>query len=204
MLEYLPASQPDDWLNLLDNYQFVRYKLVSKNFNWGKAIVLRSNLGNLEIGTLRVPGKQRRQGLAMESTEKKYIEDKVRRSDSLRDSYASRTKQIFALVSMVGFAGSAIFGIVSLFTSGLSSQHQQKPVPAAAVSQESLLAAQEREYETVLRREPQNQTALEGLANVRLEMNNKLGAIEPLEKLVKLNPGRSDYQALLGQAKGKK
>ena len=139
----------------------------------------------------------------MESIQKKSSSIPVRKGDSLRDSYASRIKQIFAFVSMVGFGGSAIFGMVSLFSSGLSSQHQQKPV-AAAVSQESLLAAQERGYETVLRREPQNQTALEGLANVRLEMNNKLGAIEPLEKLVKLNPGRADYQALLEQAKGKK
>jgi cytochrome c-type biogenesis protein CcmH/NrfG len=158
----------------------------------GGAIVLRSNLGNLDIGALRVPGKQRRQGLAMESTQKKSSDSRVHRSD--------RIKQIFALVSMVSFGGSAIFGIVSLFTSGLSSQHQQKPV-AAAVSQESLLAAQERGYETVLQREPQNQTALEGLANVRLGMNNGKGAIEPLEKLVKLNPDRADYQALLGQVK---
>jgi cytochrome c-type biogenesis protein CcmH/NrfG len=139
----------------------------------------------------------------MESIQKKSSDRLVRKGDSLRDSYASRTKQIFALVSMVGFAGSAIFGIVSLFSSGLSSQHQQKQV-AAVVSQESLLAAQERGYETVLRREPQNQTALEGLANVRLEMNNGKGAIEPLEKLVKLHPDRADYQALLAQAKGKK
>jgi cytochrome c-type biogenesis protein CcmH/NrfG len=102
---------------------------------------------------------------------------------------------------MVSFGGSTIFGIVSLFASGLSSQHQQKPT--AAVSQESLLAAQERGYETVLQREPQNQTALEGLANVRLQMNNQVGAIEPLEKLVKLNPDRADYKELLGQAKGK-
>lgn len=131
----------------------------------------------------------------MESTQKKSSDRPVNRGD--------RTKQIFALVSMVSFGGSAIFGIVSLFSSGLSSQHQQKQA-AVAVSEESLLAAQERGYVTVLQREPQNQTALEGLANVRLEMNNKVGAIEPLEKLVKLNPDRADYQALLGQAKGKK
>jgi cytochrome c-type biogenesis protein CcmH/NrfG len=132
----------------------------------------------------------------MESIQKKSGDSRVQKSD--------RTKQIFALVSMVSFGGSAIFGIVSLFSSGLSSQHRQKPVAVAAVSQESLLAVQEREYETVLRREPQNQTALEGLANVRLGMNNKVGAIEPLEKLVRLNPDRADYQALLAQAKGKK
>jgi len=141
-----------------------------------------------------VPGKQPRQELAMESTEKKSSNSRVHRSD--------RIKQIFALVSMVSFGGSAIFGVVSLFTSGLSSQHQQKSAPVA-VSQESLLAAQERGYETVLQREPQNQTALEGLANVRLQMNNQGGAIEPLEKLVKLNPDRADYKALLGHAKGK-
>jgi cytochrome c-type biogenesis protein CcmH/NrfG len=131
----------------------------------------------------------------MESTQKKSSNSPVRKGD--------RIKQIFALVSMVSFGGSAIFGIVSLFSSGLSSQHQQKQAPVA-VSQESLLAAKERGYVTVLQREPQNQTALEGLANVRLEMNNGKGAIEPLEKLVKLNPDRADYKVLLGQAKGKK
>lgn len=104
----------------------------------------------------------------MESTQKKSGDGLVNKRD--------RTKQIFALVSMVSFGGSAIFGIVSLFSSGLSSQHQQKQA-AVAVSQESLLAAKERGYVTVLQREPQNQTALEGLANVRLEMNNQAGAI---------------------------
>jgi cytochrome c-type biogenesis protein CcmH/NrfG len=131
----------------------------------------------------------------MESTQKKSGDRRVRKGD--------RIKQIFALVSMVGFGGSAIFGIVSLFSSGLSSQHQQKQA-AVAVSHESLLAAQERGYLTVLQREPQNQTALEGLANVRLEMDNRVGAIEPLEKLVKLHGDRADYKVLLGQVKGKK
>ena len=135
----------------------------------GGAIVGRSNLGILEIGALPVPVKQRRQELAMQSTQKKSSPRPVNKGD--------RIKQIFALVSMVGFGGSAIFGVVTLFSSGLSSQHQQKQA-TAAVSQESLLAAQERGYETVLQREPQNQTALEGLANVRLQMNNQVGAIE--------------------------
>ncbi|TAE41812.1 MAG: tetratricopeptide repeat protein [Oscillatoriales cyanobacterium] len=131
----------------------------------------------------------------MESTQKKSSDSQVRKGD--------RIKQIFAFVSMAGFAGSTIFGMVSLFSSGLSSQHRQKPVAAVVVSQESLLAAQERGYETVLQREPQNQTALEGLANVRLEMDDRVGAIEPLEKLVKLNGDRADYQALLGKARQK-
>ncbi len=128
----------------------------------------------------------------MESTQKKSSDRPVNRGD--------RIKQIFALVSMAGFAGSTIFGMVSLFSSGLSSQHQQKSAPVA-VSQESLLAAKERGYVTVLQREPQNQTALEGLANVRLEMNNGKGAIEPLEKLVKLHGDRADYKQLLGQVR---
>ena len=142
-----------------------------------------------------MPGNLLCKGLTMESTQKKSGDGLVNKRD--------RTKQIFALVSMVSFGGSAIFGIVSLFSSGLSSQHQQKQA-AVAVSQESLLAAKERGYVTVLQREPENQTALEGLANVRLEMDDKVGAIEPLEKLVKLNPDRADYKQLLGQAKGKK
>ena len=131
----------------------------------------------------------------MESTQKKSSNIPVRKGD--------RIKQIFAFVSMAGFAGSTIFGIVSLFSSGLSDQHQQKQTPVV-VSQESLLAAKERGYMGVLHREPQNQTALEGLANVRLEMKDGKGAIEPLEKLVKLHGDRADYKALLRQAKGKK
>ncbi|WP_293335626.1 tetratricopeptide repeat protein [Microcoleus sp. CAWBG58] len=138
----------------------------------------------------------------MESIQKKSSDSVVRKGDSLRDSYASRIKQIFAFLSMAGFAGSTIFGMVSLFSSGLSSQHQQKQTPVV-VSQESLLAAKERGYMGGLQREPQNVTALEGLANVRLEMGNRVGAIEPLEKLVKLHPGRVDYKELLAQAKGK-
>ena len=82
-----------------------------------------------------MPGNRLGKGLTMESTQKKSSDSRVHKGD--------RIKQIFAFVSMAGFAGSTIFGMVSLFGSGLSSQHQQKQTPAV-VSQESLLAAQER------------------------------------------------------------
>ena len=69
-----------------------------------------------------MPGKQRRQELAMESTQKKSSPRPLNKGD--------RIKQIFALVSMVSFGGSAIFGMVSLLGSGLSTQHQQKQATA--------------------------------------------------------------------------
>ncbi|MFO7145156.1 hypothetical protein B9T16_28820, partial [Arthrospira sp. PCC 8006] len=60
---------------------------------------------------------------------------------------------------------------------------------------------QERGYQSVLQREPENQTALEGLVMVRLEQNQLEEAIAPLEKLVNLYPDVEDYQNLLKQLK---
>lgn len=74
-----------------------------------------------------------------------------------------------------------------------------------AGDKKSELQAQEKAYEAVLQREPENQTALKGLLQTRLEMvqqgSGDVGeVIEPLEKLAKLNPEQTNYQVLLGQA----
>lgn len=77
--------------------------------------------------------------------------------------------------------------------------------PATTDARKSELQAQEKAYEAVLQREPENQTALKGLLQTRLEMV-QLGSsdvkevIEPLKKLVKLNPEQTNYQVLLAQA----
>ncbi|MFM5889767.1 MAG: tetratricopeptide repeat protein, partial [Dolichospermum sp.] len=58
-------------------------------------------------------------------------------------------------------------------------------------------------YELVLQREPNNQTALEKLSILRLNLGDKQGAIALIEKLVKLHPDRQDYQTVLRDVKTK-
>ncbi|NEP06538.1 MAG: tetratricopeptide repeat protein, partial [Okeania sp. SIO4D6] len=72
---------------------------------------------------------------------------------------------------------------------------------AAVVSVEEQLQKRARGYESVLEREPENVTALEGLVKVRLEMGDRKGAIAPLEKLVNFYPDREDYKVVLEQVR---
>lgn len=70
----------------------------------------------------------------------------------------------------------------------------------------SKLEDQARGYESVLQREPENQIALKGLLEARLQLlalkqGNVKDVIEPLEKLAKLNPDQTKYAVLLAQAK---
>lgn len=119
--------------------------------------------------------------------------------DMSRRKRTQRIQQVFALVGIVGFAGSTIFGTAQLFGSNVQKPAQQNTTDAVPV--ESPLVGQARGYEMVLQREPENQTALEGLVNVRLQMKDYKGAVAPLEKLVKLHPDRQAYKALLAQVK---
>jgi tetratricopeptide (TPR) repeat protein len=63
------------------------------------------------------------------------------------------------------------------------------------------LEAQARGYELVLEREPDNQTALQGLIDTRIQLGDIAGVVGPLEKLVELNPEVPDYAVLLAQTK---
>ncbi|MBW4577901.1 MAG: tetratricopeptide repeat protein [Aphanothece sp. CMT-3BRIN-NPC111] len=78
-------------------------------------------------------------------------------------------------------------------------------VPNQTLSSAELaeLQSQARGYELVLQREPDNRTALRGLLDVRLQLGDLKGTLEPLEKLASLNPEQTDYMVLLAQAKQK-
>ena len=109
-----------------------------------------------------------------------------------------RFQQILTIISIVSFFGSTAYAGIAAIGSALK---QPKEAATAAASIESQLQAQERGYELVLQREPENQVALRGLMEVRLQMKDALGAVEPLEKLVKLNPSQQEYKMLLAQVK---
>lgn len=70
--------------------------------------------------------------------------------------------------------------------------------PPASSAQEEL-EARARGYALVLEREPDNQTAIQGLVDARIQLGDLEGVVEPLTKLAELNPEIPDYQILLGQ-----
>jgi tetratricopeptide (TPR) repeat protein len=98
---------------------------------------------------------------------------------------------LFALVS---------FSMMPLLTSILKSDRSSEQSHLSQVEQEKL-ASQALGYQMVLEREPDNQTALRGLLDTRLQQGDLKQAIEPLEKLAQLNPQQSDYLLLLAEAK---
>ena len=112
---------------------------------------------------------------------------------------SERKKQIlriFTAISAIAFLGSTGFGLIRMITNPV--QSTQVSTQAEDLTQQ--LQAQARGYEMVLQREPENQTALQGLVEIRLQMNDFERILEPLETLVRLHP-EEQYQTLLAKIK---
>lgn len=115
---------------------------------------------------------------------------------------------VMIILSILAFAGFSLAPLLGGILDETRTQTQPSPTPTQTVgtNQISDLQSQARGYELVLQREPNNQTALRGLLEVRLELVRlEQGSIEdvidPLEKLSELNPENRDYSILLAQAK---
>ena len=109
---------------------------------------------------------------------------------------------VVLVLAVIGFVG---FSMVPLISSAFKeSQLSTGATPPAssqtlATSQKSQLEQQARGYELVLEREPENQTALQGLVEARIQLRDLKGAIAPLEKLAASNPNQPEVRLILGQ-----
>lgn len=116
--------------------------------------------------------------------------------------------QIILGLAVLAFVGVSVLPIFGAFNNSSPSTQNSTDARGSSPSsdQKTKLADEARGYELVLQREPENQTALKGLLQARLQLltfkqGNIQGVIEPLEKLAKLNPQQSEYGVLLAQAK---
>nr|WP_228034984.1 tetratricopeptide repeat protein [Oculatella sp. LEGE 06141] len=106
------------------------------------------------------------------------------------------------IIATLAFVGLLILPFLGAFqeNSRLAGSTPASP-SASPASRQAELEAQARGYEAVLQREPENQTALRGLLDARLELGDLQGVTAPLEKLAGLNPDQPDYAILLAQVR---
>ncbi|RCJ22015.1 Tfp pilus assembly protein PilF [Nostoc minutum NIES-26] len=116
--------------------------------------------------------------------------------------------QIILALAILAFVGVSVVPIIGAFNNTPSTNQNNGSTRGSLASsdQKSKLEDEVRGYELVLQREPENQTALKGLLQARLQLlslkqGDIQGVIEPLEKLAKLNPEKTEYGVLLAQAK---
>lgn len=103
--------------------------------------------------------------------------------------------RIVTLVLGLGFAGSTLaIALSSVFSQNQSGSVSQN-IDEAAIEEQ--IQQQISGYEKVLEREPQNITALEGLAQIYLQTGNPQQAIPTLEKLVEYYPEQQQYAGIL-------
>lgn len=115
----------------------------------------------------------------------------------------SRNRWFLNIVLALGAVAFFGFSMLPLFESVIrESQPTTQATPAVSPSpvseQKSRLVNEAQSYEVVLKQEPNNEVALQGLVNARLGLGDLDGAIAPLEKLIALNP--QDFRPLLVKA----
>jgi cytochrome c-type biogenesis protein CcmH/NrfG len=106
----------------------------------------------------------------------------------------SKFTKVVVLGSGMAFLASSVLGIGGLIGKSLDKPQTKENV---AQSQNAQLQAEERGFLTVLKREPNNQTALRGLVEIRMRTGDASGTKAALEQLVKLNPTNKQYKEFL-------
>ena len=105
---------------------------------------------------------------------------------------SENSRRKFTLVAGALFAVGMGQSLITVFTAS-NSQNSAEAIDAAPQEQIDLAAG----YKIVLEREPNNQTALQGLVQVQLA-DQKFSEAKPhIEKLISLSPENEGFKALL-------
>jgi tetratricopeptide (TPR) repeat protein len=103
------------------------------------------------------------------------------------------------LFSLIIFSGIPLFA--SIFAGRQLASNSDRAIATFAPGESVKLEAEAGGYQKVLEREPENDTALRGLLEIRLKQKDLPGAIAPLEKLAQIHAEQSEYTILLARAK---
>jgi predicted Zn-dependent protease len=107
-----------------------------------------------------------------------------------------KTRQrLIMIISGLFFLGSVSVPLVGMFTRQSPSEDTITNTQQQAMLEQ--LKAQEKGYQSVLEREPNNPVALEGLIQTRIQLGDAKGAIAPLEKLIELYPDDEQLKKVL-------
>ena len=112
-----------------------------------------------------------------------------------KETKGKKLSRIVTLILGLGFVGSTLaIALSSVFSQNNSNNVASNPDDPSIEEQ---IQVQVSGYEKVLEREPQNVTALEGLAQIYLQTGDPKRAIPALEKLVEYYPEQPEYAGIL-------
>jgi predicted Zn-dependent protease len=116
-----------------------------------------------------------------------------------KDSKKTR-QRIIMIISGLFFLGSVTIPLVGMFSGQSTPETGSNGQPGLNAEQEAMLEqlkAQEKGYQSVLEREPNNPVALQGLVQTRIQLGDAKGTIAPLEKLIQLYPDDEQLKNVL-------
>jgi len=114
---------------------------------------------------------------------------------------AKRNRWLVGTVLTIALAAFLSLSLLPVLSGGnrRSSSTGASTPTADPTAVQSELEARARGYSLVLEREPENQAALQGLVEARIQLGDLAGIVEPLSKLAETNPEVTDYTVLLAQ-----
>jgi tetratricopeptide (TPR) repeat protein len=107
---------------------------------------------------------------------------------------------VLMLLALLGFSSLPLFSSI-MQTNQPSSLNNSAQNSTIAPEELGKLEAEAKGYQKVLEKEPNNQTALEGLLRVKFQQKDSQGVITTLEQLAQAYPQQTEYTILLAQAK---